>query len=246
MAIDRRPSTGPTTRNGLLYIYDGNDQTDDVRLADFLARFDAGESQYTRAYAPPSIQNGQPVCCDSPYGYLFGQLLASGISYEFVVVSPAEFQHIRGGGLTSDRLGEVNGQWALTSFMSVNGTALLAYQPPPPERVVPPSPGVDQPAAKTDTPDRILIKQKPILDQALDEGYNPLSKESPTGLKRPTIDSPTQVLAYLLSCSSMNKDLAINEMDAILDNRAEFFSRPWPEWATEDAKNLKEALTKVG
>lgn len=72
---------------------------------------------------------------------------------------------------------------------------------------------------------------KPVVDQALDEGYIPVSIESPTGLVRPTLQSPTQLLAYFVACTTFDVDLAVNEMHDFMDNKETFYTRLWPAWA---------------
>lgn len=72
---------------------------------------------------------------------------------------------------------------------------------------------------------------KPVIDQALDEGYVPISSVSPTGLVRPILQSPTQLLAYLVACTAFDVDLAVNEMQDFMDNKELFYARLWPEWA---------------
>ncbi len=83
---------------------------------------------------------------------------------------------------------------------------------------------------------KTLIKTsgKTILQQAMDEGYSPGSYESPTHVVRPDTASPTQLLAYLVVCASINVDLGVNELQSLRDDPDAFFANPWPAWAVPD------------
>lgn len=249
MVIDTRTTqTHPRARTGQLYTYTGPtiaEQSDDARMNDFL-----GERRYTAPAVSNSMINGVMMSCDSPYGYLHGQLVIEGAGWVFYTGSPEGLRNVRGHGVALASPGDVPDHWSILTYVSSDGRPLVAYEPPTQNAEVGPAVATTVTTVSTPVPttapvpvpppEKIVVKQKPILDQALDEGYNPLAKESPTGLKRPTIDSPTQVLAYLMSCTALNKDLAVNEMGALLEDKADFFESRWPEWAG------KEVVAKIG
>lgn len=250
---------GPNVRTGLLYEYDaqGGGLDPDARWRDLIIT-----RTYTRAHVAPEFRPGTALSCDSPYGYVHGQA-SDDNGRSFIVIAPLELSDIRGRSI------EINdeGQWRVTDWYTLSGAPMppLVVYPPPQAPPLPPTavaglaavaaaqtqriafPGVAAPTvAGTVQAPKIVVARKTILEQAMDEGYNPLCKDSPTGLQRPKIESATQVFAYLQSCAVVDTDLAVNELNTLMNNPFGFFSTRWPDYEKELSGDLSKVLTKVG
>jgi hypothetical protein len=246
MAVDRRPSGTGLTRVGYVYTWHDADRLGtEARLEDLLRPI----PDSTVPYRDSVLIEGMRISCDSVYGYAHGYISQASGRWKFIVEQPDSLRRMVGTELYFDTGLQ---HWAIIRWETNDGSAMPPPYAVPPEEVAPAAtaaviPPPPTPTVVTPAQDKIIVKQRSILEQAMDEGYNPICKDSKaTGLQRPSVASPTQILAYLVSCSAVDKDLAVNEMDLLLDDKEKFFNAPWPEYKESFKGDLAQALIKVG